>query len=160
MRSPWIIKPAPSSKTWASPMNKTQPYRNISCSFIHDDRGRFCPQGSTAWLRPVRAKKILDECEGLGIFEAITPIDMVGDSGAESESLNPPLSEKPGSGSAPITQSPSLMDSFLSLHHTRRKKVARLLGAQGKVKIQEADTFIKAADADELENLAHILTEV
>ena len=141
-------------------MNKAQPYKNISCPFIHDDRGRFCPQGSTAWLRPVRAKKIIDECEARGISGAITPVNLGDDSGAGSESLTPPLSETPNSGSAPITQSPSLIDSFLSLHHTRRKKVARLLGAQGKVKIQEADTFIKAADADELENLAHILTEV
>ena len=154
-----MLKLAQSSRTWASLMNKAQPYKNISCPFIHDDRGRFCPQGSTAWLRPVRAKKIIDECEARGISGAITPVNLGDDSGAGSESLTPPLSETPSSGSAPFIARADMAAKFLSMHHTRRKKIARLLGAEGKVTSSEADKVIRSAESEELRNLAQLIQE-
>ena len=130
-------------------VDEMQPYKNNGVAFIHDDRGRFCPVGAVAWLRPGRAEKIQQEMISKGIEDAL-----VRDRSFVPESVEcspSPLDKKP----APELF--SIHDRFLSAHHLKRKKAARLLGAGKKLTAPEADKALKAATREQLEALAHIV---
>ena len=141
---------AQSSRTWANAMEGLKPYRNDGCSFIHDDRGRFCPVGDVAWLQPIRAKKIIEEGAARGIQGAISPIEDPTDLGIGRGSQSPLSVSKPPAGSLSSDRD-DLVARFLSLHHSRRKKLAKLLGAKGRIKASQADKFIRSADLETLE---------
>ena len=134
-----------------------KPYRNEGCNFIHDDRGQFCPRGGVAWLQPSRAQKIIEEGAARGITGAIVPVEP--DSSASGRGPRSPLSaEKPPAGSHSTSQArDDLVAKFLSLHYARRKRLAKLLGAKGRLKASQADKVIKAASLEALEQHSALL---
>ena len=134
-------------------MEKMKPYRNEGCAFIHDDRGRFSPLGSVAWLHPKRAQAIINEGILRGAPCVIVPVDD-DDSVLGRGPLSPLSADKTP---AEHHCRDDLIARFLSLHHSRRKKLARLLGAKGRIKAKDADAFIKSADFDALKNHSELL---
>ena len=136
-------------------MIETQPYTINALRYVHDDRGRYCPQGSVAWLRPSRATKIVEEMRERGVVDALSPAES-SELSTRSRSALPPSqrSTQPAPGHFQAESAPDLIKVFLKLHHTRRRKAARLLGATGKISTKQADSVIKAAEPAKLERLA------
>lgn len=129
---------------------KLKPYDNIGCAFIHDDRGRFVPVGGVAWLQPERAQKIMAEGAYQGVLKAVEPAESPTISGT-GRGQQPPLSADLSPTGDRSNSREDLIAQFLSLHHSRRKKLAKLLGAEGRIKASLADKYIRAADLATLE---------
>ena len=127
---------------------KLKPYNNVGCAFIHDDRGRFVPVGSVAWLREDRAEQIIHEGAAPGVLEPVKIKASLNDSESDRGELFPLSADK-----APVGDRSNLTDlinQFLALHHSRRKKLAKLLGAKGRIKASTADKYIRAAKVEDL----------
>ena len=139
-------------------MIETQPYTINGLRYVHDDRGRYCPQGSVAWLRPSRAIRIVEEMKERGITDALTPAPSPAELLARGRPALPPSQRKsqPTPGRSQEGEA-SPVEVFLALHHSRRKKIARMLGAKGKITASKADSTISAADPKKLSELAREL---
>ena len=144
-------------------MSEAQPYTINGIRFVHDDRGRYCPQGGVAWLRPSRASKIIEELRDRGVTDALTPVDET--IPARGRVALPPSQRVPHSAPGLLSEEegdevkPDLAEAFLRMHHTRRKKLARLLGAKGKLRAADVKRTIRNADPERLEAFKHLLED-
>ena len=122
-----------------------QPYRNLHCKFIHDDRARPGTVGDVVWLRPERAERINREVfENEGIKLAVEPLKKDCDA--------------PSAG-VPSHPSPFCRGRVLSLSPKDRRAIARSLGAPKNVRTKIADDIISRAQADELKAAAALYIE-
>jgi hypothetical protein len=117
-------------------MLELQPYKNLHCRFVHDDRGRYCAIGDVCWLKPGRAEKILDEMARNGIESAIEPLEVAQDA--------------PASDDLSLPTSPFDVGRVLSLNAKARRAIARSLGAPKNVRTKIADELIGKAEIEDL----------
>jgi len=123
-----------------------QPYKNLRCRFIHDDRGRFCVTGDVCWLRPSRALKIIEEMQQAGIESAIKP--------------EPTTQDAPASEAVPLPTSPAFdVGRVLSLNAKTRRSIARSLGAPKNVRTKIADQIIQSSEVEDLKAAASYFLE-
>ena len=123
-----------------------QPYKNLHCKFIHDDRARPGTVGDVVWLRPERAERINREVfEREGIKLAVEPL-------IKTDSDTSPAG-------VPSHPSPFDRGRVFSLDAKARRAIARSLGAPKNVRTKIADGIISRSPVDDLKAAAALYLE-
>ena len=121
-------------------MSKLQPYKNLHCKYLHDDRYKFGTVGEVVWLRPSRAKRINDQMRAEGLPEALMPLDTSDAVSVDLPTLSPPFNR----------------DCVFQLTAKERRSIARSLGAPKNVRTKIADQLIKDSPTETLKAAASL----
>ena len=139
-------------------------YRLNGVGWVHDGRGCFIRDGEIAFLNEERAQRIIDSAARKGNLDALIEVSEPDPSPSEQPAEQEPEvqaqpevpSEMDGSG---VSFSVFDIAPVLSLHATKRKRIASSLTGKKVTSSAKADEVIKSWDVVELEKAFLKLTE-